>query len=87
LELHVFFPELVNSCHVKVYLLLYWLHNKQVTKGIISGPSDASFNVNMLAGTVRFEAVAAVSEGCCLCNYRSDIPEDTNLQEAHFAVQ
>jgi hypothetical protein len=28
-----------------------------------------------------------VSEGCCLCNYRSDIPEDTNLQEAHFAVQ
>jgi hypothetical protein len=50
---------------------------------MISDPSDVSFNVNMLAGTVRFEAVTAVSEGCCLRNYRSDIPEDRNLQEAH----
>jgi len=30
-----------------------------------------------------FEAVAAVREGCCLWNYRCDMPEDKDLQEAH----
>lgn len=85
------FCHLVTSCflprscyYVKACLLLYWLHNKQVAKGLtISDPSDDSFSVIRLAGMVMFEAVAAVSEGCCLWNYRCDVPEDRNLQEAH----
>jgi hypothetical protein len=48
-------------------LYVIGLHNKQFTKGLmISDSSDASFDVIRLAGTVRFEAVTAVTEGCCV---------------------
>ena len=80
-------PRTCYSCHVKACLLLYWLHNKQVTKGLtISDPSDASFSVIRLAGTAMLEAVVAVSEGCCLWNYRCDNPEDRKQNSSFCSI-
>jgi hypothetical protein len=74
------------SCKSLPLIVLAYKTSRSQKDLMISDPLDASFNVNMLAGTVRFEAVTAVSEGCCPWNYRCDIPADRNLQEAHYFI-
>ena len=76
------------SCKSLPVIVLAYTTSRSQKDLTISNPSDVSFDMIRLAGTVRFEAVAAVSEGCCLWNYGCDIPEGRNLQEAHqFILQ
>ena len=74
------------SCKSLPVIVLAYTTSRSQKDLMISDPSDVSFDVIRLAGTVRFEAVTAVSEGCCLWNYRCDSPADRNLQEAHCFI-
>jgi hypothetical protein len=67
------------SCKSLPVIVLAYTTSRSQKDLTISNPSDVSFDMIRLAGTVRFEAVTVVSEGCCLWNYKCDIPDGRNL--------
>jgi hypothetical protein len=56
-------PRNCYSSNVKIFIVLASKTNN--SEKDFHDPSKASFDVIRLAGTVRFEAFTAVSQGCC----------------------